>query len=64
MSELLASLGLTSGELTQLITLGVILLIGLFLARMLFKLTATLFRVGCFAALFIVAAVFVLNLLN
>lgn len=64
MSELLNSIGLASGEVTQLIVLAVVLLVGLFLLRMVFKLTATLFRVGCFAILFIVAAVFVLNLLN
>ncbi len=64
MSELLNSIGLASGEVTQLIILAVVLLVGLFLLRVLFKLTATLFRVGCFAILFIVAAVFVLNLLN
>lgn len=64
MNDLLNSIGLASGEVTQLIVLAVVLLVGLFLLRMLFKLTATLFRVGCFAILFIVAAVFVLNLLN
>ncbi len=64
MTGFLTSLGLSSGELTQLIVLGAALLVGLFLLRMVFKLTATLFRVGCFAVLFIVAAVFVLNLLN
>ncbi|MCB9419193.1 MAG: hypothetical protein H6667_05285 [Ardenticatenaceae bacterium] len=64
MSELLNSIGLASGEVTQLIVLAVVLLVGLFLLRVAFKLTATLFRVGCFAILFIVAAVFVLNLLN
>jgi hypothetical protein len=64
MSELLNSIDLASGEVTQLIVLAVVLLVGLFLLRLVFKLTATLFRVGCFAILFIVAAVFVLNLLN
>ena len=64
MNELLNSIGLASGEVAQLIILAAVLLVGLFLLRVLFKLTATLFRVGCFAILFIVAAVFVLNLLN
>ncbi len=64
MSELLTSFGLSSGELTQMITLAIVLLIGLFLLRTFLKLTATLFRVGCFAILFIVAAVFAMNLLN
>ncbi len=64
MADLLTSFGLTSGELTTMITLAVALLVGLFLVRTLFKLTATLFRVGCFAVLFVVTAVFVLNLLN
>lgn len=64
MSELLNAIGLASGEVTRLIILAVVLLVGLFLLRVVFKLTATLFRVGCFAILFIVAAMFVLNLLN
>ena len=64
MNELLNSIGLASGEVTQLIILAVVLLVGLFLVRTFFKLTATLFRVGCFAIFFIVAAVFVINLLN
>lgn len=64
MDELLNTIGLASGELTQIVILAVVLLVGLFLLRVLFKLTATLFRVGCFAILFIVAAVFVMNLLN
>jgi hypothetical protein len=64
MDELLNTIGLASGELTQIVIVAVVLLAGLFLLRVLFKLTATLFRVGCFAILFIVAAVFVMNLLN
>jgi hypothetical protein len=64
MNDLLNSIGLASTEVTQLIILAVVLLVGLFLLRLVFKLTATLFRVGCFAVLFIVAAVFVMNLLN
>lgn len=64
MTELLDAIGLASGEVNQIIILAVVLLVGLFLVRTLFKLTKTLFRVGCFAILFIVVAVFVLNLLN
>lgn len=64
MIELLNTIGLAPGEVNQMIILAVVLLVGLFLVRTLFKLTATLFRVGCFAILFIVAAVFVINLLN
>jgi predicted phage tail protein len=64
MNDLLSAIGLASGELTQIIILAVVLVVGLFLVRVVFKLTATLFRVGCFAILFIVGAVFVLNLLN
>lgn len=64
MDTLLESVGLTSGELTQLIILGIILIIGLFLARIALKLTAALFRIGCFAAILIIAVVFVINALN
>ena len=64
MDGLLGSLGLTTAELTQLIFLGVVLLIGLFVLRVAFKLTATLFRIGCFGIILIVAAVYILNLLS
>jgi hypothetical protein len=64
MESLLQNLGLSSGEMTQVIVLSVILIIGLFLARIALKLTAALFRIGCFVAILIVAAVFFLNLLN
>ena len=64
MTELLNAIGLASSEMTQLIILAVVLLIGLFLVRTLFKLTKAVFRMGCFIILFIVAAGFILNLLN
>lgn len=62
--SLFETIGLASAELTQMIVLGVILLVGLFLARIAFKLTAALFRIGCFGIIFILGAVFILNLLN
>ena len=64
MADLLANFGLTTGELTQMVILAVVLLVGLFLARMALKLTAALFRIGCLAVLFIVGAIFLLNVLN
>ena len=64
MDTILETLGLTSGELIQLLVLGVALMIVLFLARLAFKLTATLIRIGCIGIILIVAVVFILNLLN
>ncbi len=64
MTALLDSIGLASSDVTQLVILAVTLLVGLFLLRMAFKLTAALFRVGCLAILFIVGASFVLKFLN
>lgn len=64
MDSLLETIGLTSGELTQLIVLAGILIVGLFLARVALKLTAALFRIGCFAVILIVAAVFALKMFN
>ncbi len=49
-------------EITQLIVIAAILLIGLFLARLAFKLTATLMRLGCLIIFFIVAAIALLQL--
>ncbi len=51
--EMINSLG--TGELTTLIVLAVILLGVLFLLRMAFKLTKTMFRLGC-AIVFLVVA--------
>lgn len=62
MEALAELLGLTAAGLTQLIILGAILLVALLVLRVIFRLTATLFRVGCFGILLIVAAVFFLQL--
>ncbi|HEX6383800.1 MAG TPA: hypothetical protein VF177_03940 [Anaerolineae bacterium] len=62
MDALAELLGLTAADLTQLIILGVILLVALLVLRVIFRLTTTLFRLGCFGILLIVAAVFFLQL--
>lgn len=49
--------GITSGEFTQLIVIAITLLVILIIARIAFKLTAALFRIGC-AAVFVIAAAF------
>lgn len=46
----------STGDLLSLAALGVILLVALFVLRAMFKLTATLFRLGCLAIVFIIAA--------
>lgn len=51
--EMINSLG--AGELTTLVVLTVILLGVLFLLRMAFKLTKTMFRLGCAIVFLIVA---------
>jgi hypothetical protein len=48
---------LSSGDLVSLAVLAVILLAVLFVLRIMFKLTATLFRLGCFVVVFIVGVV-------
>lgn len=50
----------STGDLVSLAALAVILLGVLLVLRLMFKLTATLFRLGCFAILFIVAAAAIL----
>jgi hypothetical protein len=64
MDSLSAFLGLTGSELTQLVVLGVVLFIVLFLARVALKLTATLFRIGCFGIFLILAALFVMRVIG
>jgi len=62
MDSLLEAVGMTSGEFTRLLILGLLLLVGLFMARVALKLTATLFRIGCLGIFLIVAVVFLLDL--
>ncbi len=64
MESLAQLIGVTTGELTQLLILGAVLLVGLFLLRAALKLTATLFRFGCLGVLLIIAAIYAYNLLN
>ena len=64
MDTLLATIGLTSGELTQILIIIAILLAGLFVVRAMFRLTATLFRLGCFVVVLIAIAMLWLNLFN
>ncbi|MCB9008954.1 MAG: hypothetical protein H6656_16595 [Ardenticatenaceae bacterium] len=53
---------LQAEDLTQLIVITAVLLIGLFFARLAFKLTASLIRLGCLAIFFIVAAIALLRM--
>ncbi len=64
METLLNQFGLTSGELTQILTLIVILIVGLFILRVMFKLTAALLRMGCLIAALIVAAYLAFTFFN
>lgn len=58
------SFGLTGQEVSQLAILAIGLLGGLFLLRVLFRLTATLLRIGCIGIVFIVGVVFLLQLFS
>jgi hypothetical protein len=53
---------LQAGDITQLVVITAVLLIGLFFARLAFKLTASLMRIGCLAVFFIVAAIALLQM--
>ncbi len=55
-------LNLQPEEITRLVVITAVLLIGLFLARLAFKLTASLMRLGCLAVFFIVAAIALLQM--
>ena len=50
-------LNLESAEITRLVIIAAVLLVGLFFARLAFKLTASIMRMGCLAIFFIVAAI-------
>jgi len=64
MESIAQLIGLSVAELTQLLMLAAVLLVGLFILRAVMKLTAAIFRMGCLAILFIVAAVFLLQVLG
>lgn len=64
MDSIAQLVGLDAAQLMQLLILAVVLLVGLFVLRAVLKLTAAIFRLGCFGILFIVVAVFVLQLLG
>ena len=49
-------------EITRLVVITAVLLIVLFLARLAFKLTATLVRLGCLTIFLIVMAIAILRL--
>ncbi|WP_420645524.1 hypothetical protein [Candidatus Leptofilum sp.] len=55
---------LQAEDITQLIVIAAVLLIVLFLARLAFKLTASLMRIGCLTIFFIVAAVALLRMFS
>jgi hypothetical protein len=61
MDALLDLTGLNSAELSRIVTLAIILLVILIVGRVALKLTATLFRVGCFTILLIVGAVYIIS---
>jgi hypothetical protein len=55
-------LNLQPEEITRLVVIAAVLLIGLFFARLAFKLTASLIRLGCLAIFFIVVAIALLQM--
>lgn len=55
---------LQTEDFTQLIIITAVLLVVLFLARLAFKLTASLMRIGCLAIFLIVAAVAMLRVFS
>ena len=55
-------LNMESAEITRLVIIAAVLLVGLFFARLAFKLTASIVRMGCLAIFFIVAAIALLQM--
>lgn len=56
--------GFVVSDIVSLVVLAVILLAALFVLRLIFKLTATIFRLGCFIVLVIVVGAAILLFLN
>lgn len=64
MDAFLQSIGLSMDELIQLIVIAVAALIGLAILRIMFRLTATLLRMGCAVIVIGMAVLFFLNVFN
>ena len=64
MDSLAQMLGLAPAELTQIIVVGVLLLIGIVALKVVFKLAASIIRIGCGLSIAIIAGLYLLNLLN
>lgn len=64
MDALLEFIGLTGAEFTRVVILGIVLLVLLIVGRVFLKLTATLFKVGCFTILLIVGAVYLISIMS
>lgn len=64
MEQIAQIVGLDAGQLTQLLMLAGVLLVGLVALRVVLKLTAALVRIGCVGIVLIVAAVFLVQLLS
>lgn len=56
--------GISTGELTQLVVIAIALVVILIIARLAFRLTAALFRIGCAAVLVIAGAFALIYYLN
>jgi hypothetical protein len=63
MEALLEFVGLNSAEFTRIVVLGIVLLVLLLVGRVALKLTATLFKVGCFTILLIVGAIYLISIM-
>lgn len=64
MDSIAQLIGLTGAELIQLLGVAIALLIGLFLLRLAFKLTASLIRIGCIGIFLIVGVLFLVQFLS
>ncbi|MCB0035588.1 MAG: hypothetical protein KDE51_16260 [Anaerolineales bacterium] len=64
MEQILQFIGLSFDEFINLVIVAIAALVGLFLLRMMFKLTATLLRLGCAIIVIGLGLMFVLNVLN
>ena len=60
MDAIAQAIGITAAQLNQMLVLAVVLVVGLVVLRVVLKLTATLFRIGCFGIILIVAAVYII----
>ena len=64
MEALAELLGMESQELIRLFIVGALLSVGVFSMRVVFKMAKSMVKIGCFASILVLAAIYLLSILG